>query len=293
MDELHQSFTIVIRKPNGLEEAISAHCEKVLLGSGAHCEVRLPVEQSAVEHVELTIANGRIHARARSFDPAPTIGGSPFVQGFIEPGVELGIGQLRILPSLTEQLGPTVAQKARSSSSHVRMIGGTVVGIVLVLVAGQAAQRARAGAGPRVAAPPLWPAAPAVCPQSIPAQALALAEERMRTAEGKRERRPFHVQDGVAAVPLFEVASACYAVGGDPGMQAAAARAETELRTKVNEDYHTHQVRLEHALNVKDMATARHEVTALRSFTDGLSGPYVMSLSDLERALRPAVKGAA
>jgi hypothetical protein len=293
MDELQQGFKIVIRKPNGLEEEISAHCEKVLLGSGAHCEVRLPVEQAAVEHVELTISNGRIYARARSFEPAPTIGGSPFVQGFIEPGVEIGIGQLRIIPALAEQVGPTKAEQARASSSHARLIGMGVVGVLLILVAGQAARKGNGGVGAGGTAPPLWSATAAVCPQSAPAQALAFAEERRRTAEGKRERRPFHVQDGVAAVPLFDVAAACYGVGGDAGLQAASAQAASELRTKVNEDYHAHQVRLEHALNVKDMATARHEVTALRSFTDGLTGPYISWLSDLERALKPAVKGAA
>lgn len=101
------------------------------------------------------------------------------------------------------------------------------------------------------------------------------------------------MQDGVAAVPLFLLASACYVVGGNSETAAATSRAASELRTKVNEDYHAHQVRLEHALNVKDMATARHEITALRSFTDGLTGPYVTWLSDLERALRPVAKGAA
>jgi hypothetical protein len=292
MDELQQGFKIVIRKPNGLEEELSAHCDRVLIGSGAHCEVRLPVEQSAVEHVELTIASGRVYARARSFEPPPTISGSPFVQGFIEPGVEIGIGRLRIIASLAEAAGPTKAEKARSNSTQVRMMAMAGAALLLLL-ATQAAQKGHAGLAPGGVAPPLWGAAPAACPQSAPAQALALAEERRRIAEGKRERRPFHVQDGVAAVPLFQLASACYAVGGDSAMAAATSQAASELRTKVNEDYHAHQVRLEHALNVKDMATARHEITALRSFTDGLTGPYVTWLSDLERALRPAGKGAA
>jgi hypothetical protein len=292
MNDLQQGFKIVIRKPNGLEEELSAQCEKVVIGSGAHCEVRLPVELAAVEHVELTITNGRIYARARSFEPAPTIGGSPFVQGFVEQGVEIGIGPLRIIASLAEGMGPTTAQKAASESKNVRTVVMIAIALLLLVVAGQATKRNGVPTPPGVA-PPLWATAPAVCPQSSPPQAFAFAEERRRIAEGKRERRPFHVQDGVAAVTIFELASACYTVAGAAAQAAAASQTASELRIKVNEDYHAHQVRLEHALNVKDTVTARLEVSALRSFTDGLAGPYVSWLSDLERALRPVTKAKA
>jgi hypothetical protein len=294
MDTMPLAFTIVVRKPTGFEESITAHCERVLIGSGAHCEVRLPVEHAAVEHVELTIVNGRVYARARAFDPAPTLGGSPLVQGFVEPGAEIGLGALRLTASLSDDLGPKKAEKAAARSGSARMIGMAAVGLVLAIVAAQAARKANDGVARAGNAPPLWSATAATCPQSAPTQALALADERRRTAEGKRERRPFHVQDGVAAVAIFQTASACYGVGGDAAQASSTAQAATELRGKVDEDYHAHQVRLEHALEVKDMPTARHEVAALRALTEGLSGPYVGWLSDLERALRPATgKGAA
>jgi hypothetical protein len=294
MDARAQGFKIVIRKPTGGEESLSAQCEKLLIGSGAHCEVRLPVEVSAVEHVELTITNGRVYARARAFDPPPMIGGSPFVQGFVDPGVEIGIGPLRILASVAEGVGPlTTASAAKKKGSTVRLAIMGAVGVLLLLaILNQQAENARTTAS-NAAAPALWGPPVAACPESAPPQALALAEEKMRIAQGKRERRPFHVQDGVAAVPLFELAAACFATGGDTARASTAQQSASDLRARVNEDYHAHQVRLEHALNVKDMPTVMHEATALRALTDGLAGPYVSWLADVQRAARPQPKGAA
>jgi hypothetical protein len=282
-------FKIVIRKPGGGEDSLQAQCEKILIGSGAHCEVRLPIEASAVEHVELTISNGRVYARARAFDPPPMLGGSPLVQGFVDPGVELEIGSLRILASVAEGVGPAaVAAAAKKRSSALRVAIG-VAGVLLLMVLGQ---RVRSGshAGAGAAAPALWGPALTVCPQRAPQQAQALAEEKLHIAQGKRERRPFHVEDGVAAVPLFELASACFATAGDAAMASSSQQAASDLRARVNEDYHAHQVRLGHALNVSDRLTVLHEATALRAMTDGLAGPYVGWLADLQRAARPQPK---
>jgi len=120
-------------------------------------------------------------------------------------------------------------------------------------------------------------------------QALALALEKKVVAEGKRERRPFHVQDGVAAVPLFETVSACFRVANDATSAQNASSAAAQLRAKIDEDYRAHQVRLEHALNVNDLATAQKEVSVLRAFTEGKSGPYVQWLSNLDRKLQQKV----
>lgn len=294
MDSRPNGFKIVVRKPAGGEDSFSAQCDKILVGSGAHCEVRLPADACAVEHVELTIDNGRVYARARAFEPAPTIGGSPFVQGFVDPGVEIGIGTLRILASVSEGgSGPAAtgdAAKKKGGTARLAMLGG--IGALLLVIMNQGAGGASSAAAAGLAAPPLWGAPIAACPQNVPAQAEALAEERMHIAQGKRERRPFHVQDGVAAVPLFELASACFTAAGNAPMAAGARQAAAELRARVNEDYHAHQVRLEHALNVKDTPTVLHEATALRALTDGISGPYVGWLADVQRAARPQPKPA-
>jgi hypothetical protein len=158
--------------------------------------------------------------------------------------------------------------------------------LTLALLAGAVFKHGAAPAPQAAVAPALWSAPATSCPQAAPPQALALAAERETVAEGKRERRPFHVQDGVAAVTLFETASACFAAGGNADAAAASARSAKDLRAKVQEDYHAHQVRLEHALLVNDSVVAQREVKVLRAFTETASGPYVVWLSNLDRQLQ-------
>ena len=40
-----------IRHPNGQVEHLNVDGERVMIGSGAHCEIRLPVDQAALESV--------------------------------------------------------------------------------------------------------------------------------------------------------------------------------------------------------------------------------------------------
>ncbi|HEY2513792.1 MAG TPA: hypothetical protein VGI39_23150, partial [Polyangiaceae bacterium] len=273
-----------IRGPNASGQQLTVPFNKVVIGSGAHCEVQLPQEHAAVEHVELTLVNGRVYARARVFDPAPTIGGSPFVQTFVEPGVAIGVGPFRIVAAPTAVAGKGEGRAAPSTLKSPVFLGGALLAVGLLAAVGLK-RNANAGVD-IVQAPSLWGAVVASCPQSAQPQALALARERRLVAEGKRERRPFHVQDGVAAVGLFETASACFAAGGDSGAASETADDARTLRSKVQEDYHAHQVRLEHALLVNDSPTAQREVKVLRAFTDAASGPYVVWLSNLDRKLQ-------
>jgi hypothetical protein len=133
--------------------------------------------------------------------------------------------------------------------------------------------------------PALWAEPVAACPVSAADQAAALAAEKWVVAEGKAERRPFKVQDGVLAVPLYELAAACFKTAGDTEHTTEASKAAATLRTKVGEDYRAHQVRLEHALSVNDLQTAFKEVKVLRAFTEGQSGQYVVWLGNLDRQL--------
>jgi hypothetical protein len=282
--ETSEGFELTMRGPAGPMPPLTVQHNRLVIGSGAHCEVQLPMEHAAVEHVELTIVNGRVYARARVFEPAPTIGGSPFVQTFVEPGVAIGIGPFRIVANPIAVAGG--GEQAASTSLFRSPVGvAAILLTVFVLVIAILKKRDAAPAA-EVGAPALWSAPTATCPQTAPPQALALATERERVAEGKRERRPFHVQDGVAAVSIFETASACFALGGDADSAAAATRSAQVLRAKVEEDYHAHQVRLQHALLVEDYLVAQREVKVLRAFTETASGPYVVWLSNLDRQLQ-------
>ncbi len=134
--------------------------------------------------------------------------------------------------------------------------------------------------------PDLWDANPQVCPQSAPEQALARAHEVQQVADARRERRPFHVQDGVAAVPLYELASSCYERGGDQPRKVETANAAAALRAEMQQDFRTHRVRLDHLLTIKDYVSARREVRVLLAYMDGKQGEYVTWLSNLDRKLK-------
>ncbi len=278
-----------IRQPTGQIDQLFIESERVLIGSGAHCEIRLPLDQAAVEHVLIQLGPAGIFVQALSFQPPPTVNNVPFTQGPLPPDAVLGVGQFQITVALAEgvQGQGAVVQKKKSGTSPMTLVALVVMaGGVYFLMFGDAGEAAQTV--PREA-PELWMGSIDQCPQRAPEQALALARERNAVADSKRERRPFHVGDGIAAVPLYELAAACYRVAGDPNALAAsteASGAAAGLRKEMNDDYRTHRVRLEHSLTIDDLQTARKEVRILLQFTEGKQGEYVTWLSNLDRKLK-------
>src|SRR5262245_10272253 len=107
------------RLPTGQVEELRIEGERVLIGSGAHCEIRLPQADARVEHVLVELAAAGIFARALDFEPPPTINNIPFTVAPLTPGSILGIGGTQILVELIEGQGAMggdiVQQKAKSS----------------------------------------------------------------------------------------------------------------------------------------------------------------------------------
>ena len=58
-----------------------------------------------------------------------------------------------------------------------------------------------------------------------------------------------------------------------------------ETRGRLAEDYRARQMRLEHALAVKDLATAQKEVKKLLGMLSGQQHAYVTWLSNLDRRI--------
>lgn len=288
-----QGLQIRLRHPDGRTEHIVIDADEILIGSGAHCEIRLPPEHAAIEHVKLILVAGAVHAQARSLDPHPTIDGVGFVRTPVLASAVLGVGPVEIEASaiaLADQVD-IVRKSARkvSPTTFVAAAIGIPVAVGLLAMANRKVEAMQRPEGPP---PVLWASAIQQCPQAAREAALAVAIEKLTVAESKRERRPFHVQDGIGAVPSFEMAAACFGAAGQPAAAAEATRSAEHLRTKMNEDYRVHQMRLEHALTVQDWNLAQKEVKVLRAFTEGQQSPYVVWLSNLDRrmALRLAHK---
>lgn len=267
-------------------EQLVVDSDRVLIGSGAHCEVRLPGDQAAAEHVLITFRGGAVFASARALHPPPMLNGTPFTEAPLKPDSVLSIGRAEITISIVEIAdNPALAKKSGEKTSPLTyLLAAVAVPVCLFVIFDEKKQSL--GAGMPEEAPPLWEAAATTCPQKAPDQALSVARDKKVLAEGKRERSPFDVEDGVAAVPLFEVAADCFKLAGDAArageMQAAGAR----LRKQLEEDYRAHQMRLLHALDIRDMRVVQRQTKTLLAMLKGQTNPYVAWLSNLDRQLK-------
>ncbi len=272
-----------IQHANGRQEVIAVEAERALIGSGAHCEIRLPIDQCSVEHVLVQVGAGGIFVQALQFQPPPTIAGVPFTQAPLPPDAMLGIGNTQMLVGLsTEGTGLDDKKKKKKSNPAVIVIA------VLGLVGGAFVMLAPEGE-PALEAPEdvpkLWDSVIDKCEK--PAQeARPYALQIKQLADNKRERRAFHIRDGVDAVPLYESATACFKAGGDPNAASQSAEAAKTLRKEMEDDYKTHRMRMKHALDVKDTSTAHKEARTLLELLQGKQGAYVEYLTEEERNLK-------
>lgn len=273
--------------------------EKLVIGSGPKCDI--PWAGLAAEHLLLEhVGSGVVMARALSFHPAPQLYGTAFQQTKVPSqvslhlaGVELTVSYAAVVPEcspapVSASMPVSAAQASAGEKARQRKSGPLLyVSLVLAVPAlglmFYGGRELAGGSDLPEDVPVLWAASEAQCPQTLPEQALTFAREKWVIAESKRERRPFNVQDGVAAVPLYELASACYRAGGQHTEADAAADTAKLLRKQVDEDYRMHRVRLEHALSVDDTATVQKEARVLLAFTTGKSGRYVTWLGGLDR----------
>src|SRR6185436_5779985 len=160
----------------------------------------------------------------------------PFQQAPLTPGAVLGVGGCQIAVEIVEGGGglTTGGPKKKSPITYLALAIIIPVGTYLLLVEDPVE-------GPRASpkqVPELWQAPVAACPYSA-GQALAFAREKMAVADAKRERRPFHVQDGVHAVPTYETAAVCFRAGGDAPSANLADESAKYLRREMTDDFRT------------------------------------------------------
>jgi hypothetical protein len=245
-----------------------------------------------VEHVLIELGPAGVFARALNFQPSPTINNVPFMQSPLPPDAVLGVNQTQIAVAVADSAGlGGQTQQKKQGTSPVMLIGLALI-VPAVGYLFFAPEEGGGGVVMKKDAPPLWAGPVTACPVGG-VQGISRARERMAIADAKRERRPFHVTDGVQAVPLFEEAAACYRSGGDAASAAVADEAARAMRAELIDDYRTQQVRLEHALSVEDWALAQRQVRVLQQFTSGKTGDYVTWLSNLDRKIKLKIGEAA
>ena len=112
------------RYPTGQVEQLSIESERVLIGSGAHCEIRLPLDQARVEHVLLEAHPQGVFVRALSFEPPPTINNVPFTQAPLPAGAVLGGRAPRVLPVVQRVAVARRDELQRVARRHLEAVAG-------------------------------------------------------------------------------------------------------------------------------------------------------------------------
>ena len=276
-----------IRYGDGRKEITQVDGERALIGNGAHCDIRLPLDQAANEHVAVEVVGGSVRVETKAFDPPATMNGMPFTNMPITPDVPLKIGSTRIFIALGDAAfegGAVVQKKAEQTSPLMKVVA------IAVLVAG--AYMLMSNDEPQMAAAPtqapeLFPPTPTTaCPQSAPDQARAFATDKFdrRGEAGAEPVRPEGRRRGGAALRGGErVLQGRWRPGARRGRCAASAK---QLRASITQDFRARRVRLEHLLAVGDLDLARNDVKVLRALTEGKQGKYVEWLVQQSQMLK-------
>jgi hypothetical protein len=267
---------------DGRQEQILVDAERALIGAASHCELRLPPEVAAHEHVEVFAHEGAVHFATRPYAllALPVLDGVATVEGRWLAGSALRIGNVQMYVELVS-LGMAKAKPPLwALFVAIPAIAITAVGVAL-------ARPVDRGLPPIPEAPALVAAKDASqtkCPEVAPEQRPVLAAERLRIALAKRERSPFAPQDGIEAISLFEVSAVCFRAAALPQQATEAAEAADLLRTKLDEDYRLRRVRLEHAYRTHQTGAVKRELAVLIPMTSHRRGPYTEWLAALDRA---------
>jgi len=267
--------------------------DRALIGSGAHCDVRLGPDEAANEHLSIQVIDDDIYVEAKALNPVCTLNGAPFLEGrVIDTSVlELGGVALRVLRSAGERrVGIGQGQRKSATSPLVQVLGlvGIGVGLYSVLTHPDLGDSA---VNRTVNPPPLAAVKPEPCATRDPREARALAEQAEIEADSQRERSPFYQPAALGALNLFERAAGCYEAARDTQSAEDALKAAEELRTRVSDDVHIRHVRLGRFISRKDYAAVNHEATLLAGLIDDKVGPYGRWLSAVRRESELADKG--
>jgi len=262
--EAQTGLRFTLRWPDGRTEILVVDAERALIGSAAHCEVRLPAGAVQPEHLDVVLSGGSIHVAARAI-AAPGVqlplGGVWHPGQAIElAGVCLTVDPVNLLPDA----------KRRSPFWLFAIVPLAALAAALVYV--RASSPAEA-AIPE--APPLFDRPVDGCAGKPAEQVGAFAAEKMRVALAKRERSPFSPRDGVDAVPLFELAGACFRAARFKEEEAEASGAAQTLRKRLEDEYRARRVRMEHAVRVGDPFGAKRELGVLIPMTAHRRGAYL------------------
>jgi hypothetical protein len=286
------SLKFTIEKPDGTIEELCVDSDSVVVGSGAHCEIRLIGDEVPAEQLKVSVRGTGVFAEAHAMHPPALVNGIPFTQGRLLPDTPLRIGRFSVrvewAPRTNSRTTTRAGQQRTNPLVLVAAAIGFPLGFYLLLVTKGDADAL--GAPPT--APSLWQVAkPAECVHQDQGVARAQALSDLANANAKRERSPFSPENGVESVTLYEKAAACFAHAGMLAEAQGTSLDANRLREATVRQFHVHQVRLERALATKEYEAASTEARIIQGFIGSNGGEYRSWLADLQRGIKVRFSG--
>ncbi|HJL19175.1 MAG TPA: FHA domain-containing protein [Sandaracinaceae bacterium LLY-WYZ-13_1] len=279
----------IIREDGTLERQ-RLEGERVTVGRSPSAGVPLP-DARDLEPEHLMIAprgDGCWVAVAQGAQVPAYVGGEPFQHGMLAWGTEIRIAGLRL--KVTDQLPKEKKTEGEAPVSKPVLIAFF---LIVPIVGWLLLSEPSTGIDMEPAAPP-----PTLfeetfsCPTSG-GTARHRADQDAEAAIAKSERYPFSAQDGVQAVRLYGRAAACYRAVGASEPAGLMEREGDLMKRRIEEDYRTHRLRLERALEQGRLPDALLETRALvELLRHREADPYLAWLRQLARQLQLAIDAA-
>jgi hypothetical protein len=260
--------------------------DRALIGSGAHCDLRLAPDEAAVEQLVIEAIGGdEVYARARAVQPVCLLNGAPFLEGRLSPASVLELGSVALSVQRVERQDTAKKpQRKRQSATSPTIQALGLIAVALGLWHSLHPKLSTGGAlASEVGPPPSAAIEAQSCPVARQAGALALARQTLIEAESKRERAPFYPGDGTVAAPLFAQAAACFQLAGDYDAAVQASAAAQALAQQIADAIHVGHVRLERFLVTEQFADARTQAEMLASLVTDKHGDYSAWLAGVRR----------
>jgi hypothetical protein len=265
-----------IQHANGSTDVVVVEGASIRIGHGAHCEVRLAVDEAASEHVLIESDGTRLLARSLA-SPPPRLDGVPMSASTLTNDCVLELNGVRITVSLLQ--GAAVEGTGRRSS--IVLLASLVAMLSMAVLASQRNEgAARANPEPKA---DLFAEPPARCPRSLPQEALALANYDLAIADARAERHPFFPGDGPGAVEQYDAAAVCFRAAGREDVADAIADTSRALRASIVADFRARTLRLDYSVRTNDKDLVKTDLAALLTLTENRRGPYHQYLVELER----------
>ncbi|HTV25975.1 MAG TPA: hypothetical protein VMG12_45065 [Polyangiaceae bacterium] len=281
-DDIEQGLRFRIERTGARAEVLEVDAPRALLGSGAHCEVRLSPHEAAPEQLLVRCSPQGLDAVCCGAPAATLLDGAPFVRGAIPDGARFSIGDCHVRIERIGVLGGhSRASAQRAGRLPLLVLGLASLATLVVLLVDPAADGSVA---PPPRTPALWePADAQSCARSARDEARELGQIHWQAALMKRERAPYYLEDAMTAVGLFQRAQACFELGRDTAAADRAGREFERLLLQLEADYHRRRVLLERAIGQSDWRAAAREAHALQRLLGERHPDYAGWLGDVER----------